>query len=262
MTFLISLGLAVLFALLLDKPLRAHPAPFYAGAAAVSLAAAGAAWSGVVLPDWAMNYLWPVLARGRLAGALFVVVMFTGAFPNGSRPMKKLMPIRGQLSILASILTLGHNAAYGKTYFLLLFTDPSALPVNQRLAAVCSLLMLVIMLPLFITSFPCVRRKMRPKTWKRLQRWAYGFYALLAAHILLLTAPRALRGDSAYRLTVFVYGAVFLSYLFCRIIKAQARDQRAARPLITAQAAPLPLRMIYSRRDNALTACTPGRPWE
>lgn len=235
MTFLISLGLAVLFVLLLEKPLRAHPVPFYVGVAAIALAVMGTAWSGTALPDWVTAYVWPVLARGGLAGALFVVVMFTGAFPNASRPMKKLMPIRGQLSILASILTLGHNTAYGKTYFAALFTDPASLPLNQRLAAVCSLLMLAIMLPLFVTSFQFVRRKMRPKTWKRLQRWAYGFYALLAVHILLLTVPRALRGEAAYRLTVFVYGAVFLSYLVCRTIKAAARDKRTSRRLVTTQ---------------------------
>ena len=169
-----------------------------------------------------------LLERGGLAGALFVLVMFAGAFPNGSAPIKKLMPIRGQLSIVASILTLGHNAAYGKIYFVRLFANPASLPFNQLLAAICSVLMLIVMLPLFVTSFSCVRKTMHPKKWKRLQRSAYVFYGLLACHILLLTAPGALRGDTAYQLTVFVYGAAFLSYLFCRTSKALSKQKNAA----------------------------------
>ena len=204
MVFLISLGIAILFVVLFDKPLRKHPAPFYAGSAIIALAATAVSWSGAALPAGFAAYLWPVLARGGLAGALFVLVMFAGAFPNGSAPIKKLMPIRGQLSIVASILTLGHNAAYGKIYFVRLFANPASLPFNQLLAAICSVLMLIVMLPLFVTSFSCVRKTMHPKKWKRLQRSAYVFYGLLACHILLLTAPGALRGDTAYQLTVFV----------------------------------------------------------
>ena len=180
MVFLISLGIAILFVVLFDKPLRKHPAPFYAGSAIIALAATAVSWSGAALPAGFAAYLWPVLARGGLAGALFVLVMFAGAFPNGSAPIKKLMPIRGQLSIVASILTLGHNAAYGKIYFVRLFANPASLPFNQLLAAICSVLMLIVMLPLFVTSFSCVRKKMNPKKWKRLQRSAYVFYGLLA----------------------------------------------------------------------------------
>lgn len=228
MVFLISLGIAILFVVLFDKPLRKHPAPFYAGSAIIALAATAVSWSGAALPAGFAAYLWPVLARGGLAGALFVLVMFAGAFPNGSAPIKKLMPIRGQLSIVASILTLGHNAAYGKIYFVRLFANPASLPFNQLLAAICSVLMLIVMLPLFVTSFSCVRKTMHPKKWKRLQRSAYVFYGLLACHILLLTAPGALRGDTAYQLTVFVYGAAFLSYLFCRTSKALSKQKNAA----------------------------------
>lgn len=84
--------------------------------------------------------------------------------------------------------------------------------------------MLAIMLPLFITSFQRVRRKMTPKAWKKLQRWACLFYALLCCHILLLTIPMAARDDSAYRLTVFVYGAIFLSCLYYKAKNVEMAD--------------------------------------
>lgn len=226
MTFLISLALALLFAVVAGKRLRARPAPFYWGAVGIATVVAVVTWLGVSLPEPFARWIWPVFARGGLAGGLFVLVMFAGAFPNGSVPSRKLMPIRGPLSILASILTLGHNAAYGKTYFALLFTDPAQLPLHQLLAAVCSVVMLLIMLPLFVTSFQRVRKKMPPKRWKALQRLAYLFYALLCGHILLLTLPQALAGNGMYQLTVFVYSAVFLSYAVCRLLKAAARRKK------------------------------------
>ena len=76
------------------------------------------------------------------------------------------------------------------------------------------------MLPFFITSFVATRRKIKAKTWNRLQRLAYVFYLLLFIHIMLLMIPRALAGEAGYDLTVFVYGFIFISYFLCRIIKA------------------------------------------
>ncbi|MCH5194966.1 MAG: hypothetical protein J1F11_13490, partial [Oscillospiraceae bacterium] len=74
--------------------------------------------------------------------------MWTGALPNGSAPIKKLMPIRGELSIFAAILTLGHNIGFGQTYFVRLFTDYSRMSSSQIAASVLTIIMLVIMIPL------------------------------------------------------------------------------------------------------------------
>jgi DMSO/TMAO reductase YedYZ heme-binding membrane subunit/uncharacterized protein with FMN-binding domain len=157
-----------------------------------------------------------------LAGALFVIVMVTGALPNGSKAIKLLMPIRGQLSIIACILTLGHNIAYGKTYFVLMFTNASNMPLYQVLAACCSIVMLIIMLPLFVTSFTSVRRKMNAKKWKQLQRFAYLFYGLLYCHVMLLNYSRAVRGIRISQISVVVYTFVFGGYALCRVLKAKA----------------------------------------
>lgn len=226
MAFLISLALALVLVFTCAEQLKKRPTPFYLVAAAIAVAVIGCALTDVPLSPFVKTWVWPVIARGALAGALFVLVMVAGAFPNGSAGARRLMPIRGQLSILACILTLAHNIAYGKTYFKMLFFEPGRLPLTQQLASVCSIIMIVIMLPLFVTSFPAVRRKMDGKRWKKLQRLAYGFYALLCAHILLLTIPYAINGRSGYRLTVFIYTAIFVTYAFCRVQKAFAKDKR------------------------------------
>lgn len=243
MIFLISLALTALFIRFCAKSLRVHPVPYYLGAVIIAAAVVLCTVNGVVFPGWFSTWVWPIFARSAFSTALFVAVMYAGAVPNGSKLMKTLMPIRGELSIIASILTLGHNISYGKTYFRLLFTRPDRLPVNQLLAAVCSLVMLCIMLPLFITSFKCVRRKMKGSSWKKLQRLAYGFYALIYIHVLLLTVPGAQKGSGSYLLTVLVYSVVFLTYGVMRIQKA-LRSQSARVRHIPATAAIFALLLI------------------
>lgn len=220
MIFLLSLVLAALFIWGCAKPLKRHPVPFYIAATVIALAVLGCTIAGVTFPAWFQNWIWPIVSRSAFSTALFAAIMWTGALPNGSKAIKHLMPIRGELSILACILTLGHNVSYGLTYFRFLFTQPSILPGNQLAAAICSLVMICIMLPLFVTSFKSVRKKMKASSWKKLQRLAYVFYALIYVHVMLLTVPAALQGRSGYLLTMLAYSVVFLGYAACRIQKA------------------------------------------
>lgn len=171
-------------------------------------------------PQWFQAGILNPLAWGAFATAIFVVVMFAGAVSRGSMVQKKLMPIRAELSIIASILTLGHNFSAGQTYFVLLFTQPLKLPVNQLMAAICSVVMLCIMLPLFITSFSGVRKKMSAKAWKKLQRGAYVFYGLIYVHVLLLAIPRARLGHTSAMINIAVFSLVFLVYGSMRLRKA------------------------------------------
>ncbi len=176
-------------------------------------------WSGLFAKGMPRtNYVLPLLSQGALGGMFFIFVMYAGALPKKSVWLRRLMPIRGELSILASILTFGHNLAYGKTYFVRLF---SSVRLSQTVtaAAVCSLLMIVIMLPLFITSFPSVRKKMRPRNWKKLQRLAYLFYLLMYVHIVLINLSGAWNGRPSAILNLCVYSVLFISYGVLRIRK-------------------------------------------
>lgn len=238
MVFLISLVLTALLIASGKDFLKKHAAVCYVLAAAISAAVVVCTATGVsaAFPVWVRSWIWPIFARSALSTALFAAVMYAGAVPNGSKLMKAVMPIRGELSIIASILTLGHNISFGLTYFRLLFTQPDRLPVNQLLAAICSLVMLCIMLPLFITSFKCVRKKMKGSSWKKLQRLAYGFYALIYIHVLLLTLPGAQKGNGSYLLTVVVYSVVFLTYGALRVRKALQKQSAAVRRIPTVAA--------------------------
>mgnify|MGYP003291198846 CR=1 FL=1 len=145
--------------------------------------------------------------------------MWTGAFPNGSKPIKVFMPIRGELSIFAAILTLGHNIGYGKTYFVRLFTDASRMSAEQLTASFLTIAMLIIMIPLTVMSFPQIRKKMNAKLWKKIQRTAYLFYGMMYLHVMVLFVPMAKAGRQGYFLSVLAYSIVFIGYAVCRIRK-------------------------------------------
>lgn len=217
MLILLALLLSAGFVALFHKSIKVHSKLFYLIAAAVTLVISLFDFSFLPVPI--QNTMIGLFSRGAFATALWIVIMWTGALKNGSRLMKKLMPIRGELSIFAAILTLGHNFFYGKTYFVRLFMNAASLPWTQLTAAIMSVVMILLLLPLTITSFPAVRKRMQARKWKKLQRWAYLYYGLLYAHIMLVTMPGAFGGKFSSVISVIVYTAAFLSYLCFRVRK-------------------------------------------
>ena len=171
------------------------------------------------VPEFVNTYIIGLFSRGAFGTALWAVEMWTGAFPNGSKPIKAFMPIRGELSIFAAILTLGHNIGYGKTYFVRLFTDASRMSAEQLTASFLTIAMLIIMIPLTVMSFPQIRKKMNAKLWKKIQRTAYLFYGMMYLHVMVLFVPMAKAGRQGYFLSVLAYSIVFIGYAVCRIRK-------------------------------------------
>lgn len=226
MLFLTALIIASAFAFFCGKPLKKHPYIFYSAAALLTLAMAFLpSFDTHSLPVFVNTYILGLFTRGALATALWCVVMITGALPNGSVLIKKLMPIRGELSIFTAILTLGHNIGYGRTYFTMLFTNADRMSVNQICASICTIIMLIIMIPLTVMSFPGVRKRMNAKLWKKIQRAAYIFYALIYVHVMLLTVPMARAGREGYIFSILMYSLVFFGYAFFRIRKLLAKKE-------------------------------------
>ena len=217
MLFLIAIAAAFGFAYLCKKPLKQHPYIFYIGAAVISIIVAAVDFRNV--PEFVNTYIIGLFSRGAFGTALWAVVMWTGAFPNGSKPIKAFMPIRGELSIFAAILTLGHNIGYGKTYFVRLFTDASRMSAEQLTASFLTIAMLIIMIPLTVMSFPQIRKKTNAKLWKKIQRTAYLFYGMMYLHVMVLFVPMAKAGRQGYFLSVLAYSIVFIGYAVCRIHK-------------------------------------------
>lgn len=218
MLLIISLIIVALFIYFLKDSLKKYANIFYIGAAVISIAVFLLEFLPMHL--FVKNNILGIFAKGSLGTAMFVVVMYTGALPNGNKLIAPLMKIRGELSITAAILVLCHNFTYGMTYFRMLFTKTSLLSATQLAAAVISLVLIAIMIVLTVTSFPSVRKKMQAKKWKQLQRTAYVFYGLMYVHIMLINIPYARLGLGMYVANVVIYSIVFLGYAAMRISKA------------------------------------------
>ncbi|EGT3616237.1 hypothetical protein FHH43_08335 [Clostridium perfringens] len=167
------------------------------------------------VPKYISKYTIGIFSRSTVSLALFTIVMYTGTLNNSFKYKKNLMAIRGELSIIACILTLGHNILYGIYYFPTFFTNPHSLTYYKLFATLLSLIMICLMLPLMITSFQCVRKRLPYKTWKRIQRSAYLFYGLIYIHIMLLYIPKF----NTKHFEILLYSIIFFAYYFLRIRK-------------------------------------------
>lgn len=218
MLLIISLIIVALFIYFLKGSLKKHAGIYYIGAAVISIAVFLLEF--LPMPLFVKNNILGIFAKGSIGTAMFVAVMYAGALPKGSKLIVPLMKIRGELSITAAILVLCHNFTYGMTYFKMLFIKPEALPATQLTAAIISLVLIIIMIVLTVTSFQAVRKKMKAKKWKQLQRTAYVFYGLMYVHIMLINIPYARLGLGTYIANVVIYSIVFLGYAAMRIAKA------------------------------------------
>ncbi|WP_072950711.1 FMN-binding protein [Ruminococcus flavefaciens] len=270
MLFIISLIIALFTAFILDKPLKKCPAAFYISAALLTAASIYVSQSDISITNRIVrDYVLGIFSRGALGAAFWAVVMWTGALPNGSAPIKKLMTIRGELSITAAFLTFSHIVTFGLQYVRNLINGRTGSGDAYRdfvVTCILSLLMTFIMVPLTVMSFKTVRKKMNAKTWKNIQRLAYLFYAMIYIHIMLLFVPKAQRGREGYFLSVLVYSAVFIGYAVLRFRKYYLSKKEKTSRLIPntvcacAFIIPLCLSGIVSRNTNTKTRVTSTAP--
>ena len=175
------------------------------------------------------------MQRGILAGSLFILVMLAPVLPKSFSGRKTIYLLRGEMAICASLITLAHNLAFGGKYFGALFLGQGHISLMELHAAIVSCLMILLLIPLTITSFQAVRRKMQAKTWKRLQNWSYLFYLLLYLHIFFIYQGALIRGKGEYFFTLMLYSFIFGFYGFLRIrqyrVQKESREKKAV-PLL------------------------------
>lgn len=168
-----------------------------------------------VLPA-GLKFVTDLFQRGVMASATFVIVMYLGLVRNHTAFTRRYMRIRGEMSIIGCLMALTHNILFGRHYFVALFDREAIMPTQVRLAAIVSMCLIALMIPLFVTSFTAVRRKMKGKSWKRLQRLAYPFYILLYVHVMLLFSMNPEKN----RLSIVIYTLVYVTYIVLRLKKA------------------------------------------
>nr|AHH81858.1 ferric reductase-like protein [uncultured bacterium pAB4] len=112
--------------------------------------------------------------KGYVGFAFFYVVMITGALNPKWKLTKKLRSVRAPYSILGFVLLMSHPLNY-----------MAEVLSKQRDIPYFGVAAFLIMVPLFITSYLTIRKKMKAQSWVKLQRWAYPVYALILVHLVV-----------------------------------------------------------------------------
>lgn len=216
MRLVACLIVALAFFAILEKPIKKHATYFYIATILISILTIIAPEKGLpFVVDYIAN---DILARGTLAGALFILVMVASVCP-AAKMRGLLLRTRGEMAIIAALCTLIHNISHGQYYFVNLFTNISELDTQRIFAAVFSLIMIILLIPLTITSFMVIRKRMNPKKWKSLQKLSYIFYGLLFVHIAMIFSISILNGYLEKLFDLTVYAVIYVVYLVLRAIK-------------------------------------------
>ena len=112
--------------------------------------------------------------KGYIGFAFFYVVMITGALNPTWALTRKLKSVRAPYSIMGFVLLLAHPLSYA-----------TEILSGSREFPIIGVLAFAVMIPLFITSYMTIRKRMKPANWFRLQKWAYLSYALILIHLIV-----------------------------------------------------------------------------
>jgi DMSO/TMAO reductase YedYZ heme-binding membrane subunit len=215
MRLVAGLVISILIVVLFRKAIKKVPWVFYL--LAVALAALLIIGNSLSFPSWFREYFLFLLQSNNLAMGLFTIVMFAGAFKEQSPLRKVLIPIRAELSIIASLLCIGHIVNYGNSYLDQLLSPTALMPVARLWATLIAFLLVVVLIPLAITSFKAIHARMSPRSWKRLQRLAYPFYLLIFLHMFFYLLPPAIAGSLSALISLVLYLVLGAVYLVLRV---------------------------------------------
>ncbi len=137
-------------------------------------------------------------SAGNFVHPVLIIIMYMGAFSPKNQYIGRLISIRKELSIIVGFPVIAHamkrlfgTFVGGWNYFFDHETYIQSPRVTSVLGSgissfvyVLGLVMFVLFLVLWITSFDSVHRKLGTQKWKAVQKWSYGLYAMLFIHAM------------------------------------------------------------------------------
>ena len=139
---------------------------------------------------------------GAFGHPLMIIIMYMGALNMRNPYVKRLMSIRKEISIISGFPIFTHSLVRVANNFpdsLKYFTNHAEYMDSPRITSelgagissfslVLGIVMLVLFIPLWFTSFESIRKRMGAIKWKKLQRWSYGLYAMMFIHAIGIQA--------------------------------------------------------------------------
>lgn len=243
-----SLAAIALFFVLLAKSIHKHPGWYYTLFAIpfvlVALPLIGRLFGFEMASFARVPFLGEIVRdyihMGTFGHPLLIIIMYIGALNVRYTPVKRLMSIRKEMSIIVGFAVFAHSLIRvmgvlpGAFRF---FTDNEGYMANPKVVSalgagfssfsfLLGVLMLVIFIPLWVTSFDAVRKRMGQTRWKKWQKWSYVLYATLFIHAMGIQIGGILNPRSGHVSAKQYIHLVFLvliygSYLYLRLRKAK-----------------------------------------
>jgi DMSO/TMAO reductase YedYZ heme-binding membrane subunit len=138
--------------------------------------------------------------QGYIGLSLFYIVMITGALPKKSKLRIQFSKVRKEFSIIGFILVTPH----GLKYLLQFLNGEIDIPIY-------GIIVFVLMIPLFITSFSFIRKKITYSNWKKLQSLSYLIYLGLFIHMINTS-------NTIEKINFILYIVLFTTYFILKII--------------------------------------------
>lgn len=201
-----SLAILTMLCILLSKSIKKHSTVYYILFAIpfvlVALPFIGRMFGAEMFSFNRVPFLGEILRdyihMGTFGHPLLIIIMYMGALDPRTPGVGKLLSIRKELSIISGFPILTHSLIRVFNNFpngLKFFTNNAEYMENTRVVSeagagitsfsyVLGIIMLIIFIPLWITSFGSVHKRMGNVKWKKLQKWSYVLYATLFIHAM------------------------------------------------------------------------------
>ncbi|WP_313381663.1 ferric reductase-like transmembrane domain-containing protein [Proteiniphilum saccharofermentans] len=259
---LFSLAVLTLLCILLSKSIKKHATlyyiilsiPFFLVAIPFIGRFFGLESVNLVRIPYLGQILRDYIHMGTFGFPLLVIIMYVGALNPKTPGVKKLLNIRKELSIISGFPVLTHSLVRVTNNFpasLRFFTNnaeymESTKVVNELGAGITNfsfvfgIVLVILFIPLWVTSFDSIHKRMGNVRWKKLQKWAYVMYAALFIHAMgiqvgFLLNPRV-RNDispAAMEARGYIHIVslilIFGSYLYLRLRKAKRDAKKKSR---------------------------------
>ena len=226
-SILLALAITAIVAFPLGRPLRKKSLIFYIVATVALVVYLWTVFAGINTNQY--RWLTFMFQKGYMGTFFLALVMFCGALPDGNAVKRKLLPIRGELSIMSFIFYIGHIVTYLKSY-LPMFANFGNLKPTLATSLVVAVILTVIFLVLGITSFKFIRSAMNSKVWRGIQKFAYLMVALLLVHIAFALGLSLTNLGSTGSVHVIIYAVIIVLYAVLRIYKAATDRKKKAAP--------------------------------
>lgn len=226
--------LVFLLTIILANKIKTHPKVFYFVSAIISICFIFIYnyWTLKGFhPKFSYNIIKNLMAyvkKGIVGYCLFIIVMFLGVIKKKGNISKKLMSIRKELAIIASIFSFCHLLIYGFSFLFSLISG-KAIDLGYIILFISSFVLFIILIPLFISSFKRIKNKMELAKWKKLQKYSYYFYFILFSNVIFVFIRRLIfnkekvaakpNGIEETWISLIVYTILFLTYTILRIKK-------------------------------------------